>query len=518
LATRVLLNRSGPGGSLVQPSLVLWDGTTGEKRTEIPLHSAEDGRGQIETICWSSDETRLAVESSSMVYDIPSGRPLYTLPSDARPVVMGNSIGFHVDVNGREFALLYQQENAVRFRSLIDGRAARGMSMFVNERLGDVQKLEYSPAGRYVVGELSMTTTNSTRGSDDFYRTQSGLRHQDLFRRADGRSLLTLTNDRVWKWADGDLYVITERGRVYDTVKGQLLHPEPARAYHSLLETVGGGRFVPGFGDVRTGKVVGTVLGSCGVPTRGFQGDTAASYMISSTSGVWIWQANGDLILRSFVPRQPFTADPEIVQLWTEVLSRHELDVRGEISKLDELSWEQRRRRLTERSASDPSPILEAVAGDRYFWHRREGIAARLDERIRAIITDPRNDKERYRQALEWAIKSCAIVGEEGRSYPFDLCLNALGAAQFRCGLLREARTTLMRSNELSGGKFPSDLGFLAMTFSRLGEAKAARETLDKLERVLEDRRSAEHNDLALLREAESMILDADFPAIPLAP
>lgn len=90
--------------------------------------------------------------------------------------------------------------------------------------------------------------------------------------------------------------------------------------------------------------------------------------------------------------------------------------------------------------------------------------------------------------------------------------------AQYRAGRYRDALATLTRSNDLNAGKFPSDLAFLAMCQHRLGQEVAARATLERLEHALRGPlHSANYDDGAFLREAESLILDVAFPANPFA-
>ncbi len=75
-----------------------------------------------------------------------------------------------------------------------------------------------------------------------------------------------------------------------------------------------------------------------------------------------------------------------------------------------------------------------------------------------------------------------------------------------------------MRSNELNGGRTPADLAFLAMAQLRLGRRDAARATLKTLRELITRRESIHFDeDQSFLREAETLALDADFPADPFA-
>ena len=88
--------------------------------------------------------------------------------------------------------------------------------------------------------------------------------------------------------------------------------------------------------------------------------------------GVWVLRRGDKLVARSFIPNVPITNDPEIVKLWSEVLSRHELDPRtGPDIELKAEAWEERRQELARMTPSDASPILKAVAGDRAFYYKK---------------------------------------------------------------------------------------------------------------------------------------------------
>ena len=181
---------------------------------------------------------------------------------------------------------------------------------------------------------MHMLTQNGSARTDELQNPQSGLEHQDIFERGSGRWILTITNDRVWKWADNDHYVITERREVYDTDTGRLVNPEPGRAYHSILETVSGGRRVHSRGDIRTGKPIGPDVGSDGPIWTGYSDQTEKSLLLPVSSGSWIWRTTASIIRRRYIPNKPITSDRDILSLWAEVLSRHELTGGGILLKL----------------------------------------------------------------------------------------------------------------------------------------------------------------------------------------
>ena len=75
----------------------------------------------------------------------------------------------------------------------------------------------------------------------------------------------------------------------------------------------------------------------------------------------------------SFVETAPLEGSPELLTLWAQVVSRKALDSRGEVRKLDEPSWDEKRRRLGEQvrlsglsglvAAADPGRVVLAAPG-----------------------------------------------------------------------------------------------------------------------------------------------------------
>ena len=92
----------------------------------------------------------------------------------------------------------------------------------------------------------------------------------------------------------------------------------------------------------------------------------------------------------------------------------------------------------------------------------------------------------------------------------------AWGAAQYRCGLVAEALTTLTRSNVLNKVEYPS---YLAMAQRRLGLPDQARTTLGRQREVMKNPQwSGNPEAQGFLCEAETIELDRVFPADPFAP
>jgi hypothetical protein len=133
------------------------------------------------------------------------------------------------------------------------------------------------------------------------------------------------------------------------------------------------------------------------------------------------------------------------------------------------------------------------------------------------LIRDAGRPETIYRHGLRLAEAACRLMPDNGT------CLNTLGIAQYRVGLVSEALATLTRSNTLNDNKEPADLALLAMARQRLGHQAEARALLDRLRHVLPERKGLDPSqvaeDRAFLAEAEAVIsYDPEFPADPFAP
>jgi DNA-binding beta-propeller fold protein YncE len=122
-----------------------------------------------------------------------------------------------------------------------------------------------------------------------------------------------------------------------------------------------------------------------------------------------------------------------------------------------------------------------------------------------------------YRRGLHLAEAACRLEPNNGG------CLNTLGIAQYRVGLVSEALASLTRSNTLNDNKEPADLALLAMARQRLGYPAEARALLDRLRHVLTERKGLDPIQVgegrAFLTEAEAVILyDPKFPSDTFAP
>src|SRR5262249_25015980 len=118
-------------------------------------------------------------------------------------------------------------------------------------------------------------------------------------------------------------------------------------------------------------------------------------------------------------------------------------------------------------------------------WGRWEAEARRRSDLLNAeswdVVRRADQPNSKYRGALEKAERACRLRPGDGN------LLNTLGVAQYRNGSYQEALASLTRSNELNKGRLPHDLAFSAMAQHRLGRTDAARETLERLKKVVND-------------------------------
>jgi WD40 repeat protein len=167
--------------------------------------------------------------------------------------------------------------------------------------------------------------------------------------------------------------------------------------------------------------------------------------------------------------------------------------------------------------------VLDAIRNDPQIGPDLKSVALELAEVVPEsggalnlasweVVRRPGASGAAYRLALRRAEAACRLLPHRGS------LMNTLGVAQYRVGLNREALATLMKSNELNRGRSPADLAFLAMAQFRLDRRDAARSTLRTLQEQM-TRPGSIHSeeDQSFLREAETLALDADFPADPFA-
>jgi tetratricopeptide (TPR) repeat protein len=161
------------------------------------------------------------------------------------------------------------------------------------------------------------------------------------------------------------------------------------------------------------------------------------------------------------------------------------------------------------RARPAPAPEIQAACLE-LAGALRESVTA-CNDTAWGLVREAGRPETIYRRGLHLAEAAARLEPNSG------ICLNTLGIAQYRVGQMEEAFATLTRSNALNEGKQPADLAFLAMARQRLGHAGEALDLLDRLRRVIPERRAAE--DAAFLAEAEAVVLcDAGFPADPFAP
>jgi Flp pilus assembly protein TadD len=121
-----------------------------------------------------------------------------------------------------------------------------------------------------------------------------------------------------------------------------------------------------------------------------------------------------------------------------------------------------------------------------------------LNAAARAVVRNPDDSEDHYRQALRWAEKACQIRAVLERSVYVTngavavdhLGANRLttaGAAQYRLGQYKEARETLWSATALHGQEASSlTLALQAMAEFRLGQKEHAKNALDQSRRLLD--------------------------------
>ena len=164
----------------------------------------------------------------------------------------------------------------------------------------------------------------------------------------------------------------------------------------------------------------------------------------------------------------------------------------------------------------DLSPTRRRAALDAARAHPEDPSA--LNALAWALAKSPGRDAADYRKALRCGEAACRLAPERG-----DL-LTTLGAACLRAGEDRKALEALERAirTRESRGEAPAaaDLAFLAMARGRLGCAAEARESLERLHRMLEVParvRDDEAHGFLLEARAELARLDGQ-PAAPAQP
>jgi hypothetical protein len=192
--------------------------------------------------------------------------------------------------------------------------------------------------------------------------------------------------------------------------------------------------------------------------------------------------------------------------------------------------WETRRRQRAEAVVLPliargllREEVIDAIRSDPQIGPDLKSVALELTEVVpesgwdlnRAsweVVSRPGASDAAYRLALRRAEAACRLLPDRGS------LMNTLGVAQYRVGFNREALATLMKSNELNRGRVLADLAFLAMAQFRLDQRDAALSTLRTLQEQM-TRPGSNHSeeDQSFLHEAETLALDADFPADPFA-
>jgi hypothetical protein len=137
---------------------------------------------------------------------------------------------------------------------------------------------------------------------------------------------------------------------------------------HTALETM--------FFDVTSGKRLGALLVDRW-PLAAFPEIVAPSNAVHATGfdtfffgrGPSSWDERPEQLFKV----GPLRGDYELITLWTQVLTRSELDADDIVQKLDEPTWDQRRRRLEQMlPTSESADLMASVVKDRLCWVRCE--------------------------------------------------------------------------------------------------------------------------------------------------
>ena len=140
--------------------------------------------------------------------------------------------------------------------------------------------------------------------------------------------------------------------------------------------------------------------------------------------------------------------------------------------------------------------------------------ARRLDQASRLVVRQPFATPEAYQLAMRQAEAACRLIPRACE------LLTTLGMAQYRMGKYREAAATLTESIRINAvapdGPNPANLAFLALAQHYLGQPGHARDALRRLQATVRRPEWASNEEArGVSREAEALLLDADFPVDP---
>jgi eukaryotic-like serine/threonine-protein kinase len=154
------------------------------------------------------------------------------------------------------------------------------------------------------------------------------------------------------------------------------------------------------------------------------------------------------------------------------------------------------------------SAVRETARKDAVRWKAQERANKLLADCWRVVKLPGRNLSS-YLTALRNAEEALRLAPD------YSEILSAVGVAQYRSGRYQDALATLRDHADHSS---TVNLAFLAMVQQRLGQCDAARGTLNRLIEVIKQSGAwATEEDEDFLREAESVLFDAGFPADPIA-
>jgi len=347
---RIVTQTVGTDSGVAPPRFFLWDTANGRLIAEYPgLPDTDEG------VSFSPDGRffALSVETQSQrIVDAEQGQLLYTLEADA--------ISF--SHSGKEIATF--KEGALAFHHAFTGRSVRSGVSFDPVRDKKSSSLKYSPDDRYLIwadGVRSLAT---------------------------GRKLDAFGDSGGWDFRSGSPIAVSADGRRAIDTSTLLTLPRPdGRRFHPAVvdRTVLGRLFeIDLLWDVRTElpfavsefEILDRDIG------KSREGLVRRRFRTSST------QPNDPEVGPvAFLPRATFVTDPNVVELWAEVLTRSRLVDEIKEEALTEAEWEDRRRRLVRALPKSPSPLLTEVAFDQKHWLREEARQSVLFARSYGGIT-----------------------------------------------------------------------------------------------------------------------------------
>jgi hypothetical protein len=439
----------------------LWDAATGQPLAVLPGHPrgvyrvrfSPDGRSLLTV----SGLSLFGMPAEGRLWETATGRPL------GEPFHHGGTLVEAVFSADGRAVLTWGKDRAVRRWDAATGRPL-GVLLTLPDAADWRTSVTFSPDGRLLLA-------GGRDGSAALW--DLGAARPQGVRVAHGSPVRGVAFAR----GGGQFLTASERGvKVWETATGKELDPSAWKAGQDIIffdkdrrqmfvhESAGGERVYDA---------------SSLNQWRGWTVQDPFGRYTTSEAGSYrqlVMVLRGDRTV-SFVETAPLEGSPELLTLWAQVVGRKVLDSRGKVVKLDEPSWDEKRRRPGEQvRLSGPSGLLAAAARDGLYWLRREAeeceaggdwerAVSYLDRLIEAEPTWPHFDRRALAYAelgsYDRAARDFAEGGRHGgtllrrpapRWYQIGLlCLAAGDGAGYRgaCAALRENYDREPRSFDL---------------------------------------------------------------------